>query len=162
VALGEAPFAVTHLLRHVDETTGEVAMNGSSTGEAKADATMRTVRSAFDADQTVRRIEEAAVAGGMKVFARIDQAAEARAAGLAMRPLVLILFGNPKGGTPLMVARPTTGIDLPLKAIVWSDEAGSTWVTYNTAQLLVQRHGLDPQLAAKLAPAEAMIDKAVR
>lgn len=125
-------------------------------------STLHTVRSAFDFDETVRRIEEAAAAAGMKVFARLDQAAEARAVGLAMQPLVLILFGNPRGGTPLMVARPTVGLDLPLKALVWNDEQGSTCVSYNTAQLLVERHGIDPAMAAKLSPAEAMLARAVR
>jgi uncharacterized protein (DUF302 family) len=101
-------------------------------------------------------------AAGMKVFARIDQAAEARAAGLAMPPAVILVFGNPSAGTPLMVARPTTAIDLPLKALAWQDESGATWLTYNTPALLVERHGLDPALAARLAPVGALLEKAVR
>jgi uncharacterized protein (DUF302 family) len=120
-----------------------------------------TVRSAFAVGEAVARIQGALAAAGMKVFAIIDQAAEARAVGLEMRPAVVILFGNPKGGTPLMVARPTVAIDLPLKALVWEDDGGSTWLTYNTPALLVQRHHLDEALARKLAPAGELLRRAV-
>lgn len=122
---------------------------------------LRTVRSAFPVDEAASRIERAVAAAGMKVFARIDQAAEARAVGLSMRSAVVILFGNPKSGTPLMVARPTAAIDLPLKALVWEDDEGAAWLTYNTPALLVRRHGLDAALAAKLAPAGDLLRKAV-
>jgi uncharacterized protein (DUF302 family) len=123
---------------------------------------LTTVRSAFPVDQAAARIDQAVTAAGMKVFARIDQAAEARSAGLALRPAVVILFGNPKAGTPLMAARPTVAIDLPLKALLWEDEAGVAWLTYNTPDLLVRRHGLDPALAGRLAPAGALLEKSVR
>lgn len=122
---------------------------------------LQTVRSAVGVDEAVARIERAVTAAGMKVFARIDQAAEARAAGLSMRPAVVILFGNPKAGTPLMVARPTVAIDLPLKALVWQDERGATWLTYNLPALLVRRHGLDEALADKLSPAGALLQRAL-
>jgi uncharacterized protein (DUF302 family) len=98
----------------------------------------------------------------MKVFARIDQAAEARSVGLTMRPAVVLIFGNPKGGTPLMVAKPTVAIDLPLKALAWEDDQGQPWLTYNTPALLVQRHDVDPKLAGTLAPVGALLEKAVR
>jgi uncharacterized protein (DUF302 family) len=124
--------------------------------------TMRTVRSVFPVDEAVVRIESAVTAAGMKVFARIDQAAEAGDVGLSMLPLVVILFGSPRAGTALMVARPTVGLDLPLKALVWEDEGGATWLTYNTPALLVERHGLEADLAARLAPAGALLEKAVR
>jgi uncharacterized protein (DUF302 family) len=122
---------------------------------------LETVRSPFPVGETVARVETALVAAGMKVFARIDQAAEAQGVGLSMRPAVVILFGNPKAGTPLMVARPTVAIDLPLKALVWEDDRGTTWLTTNTPALLVRRHGLDPALAAKLAPAGQVLRSAV-
>jgi uncharacterized protein (DUF302 family) len=123
---------------------------------------MRTVPTALDVDEAIGRIETALRAAGMKVFARIDHAAEARAAGLAMPPAVVLVFGNPKAGTPLMVARPTTAIDLPLKALLWEDETGAAWLTYNTPELLVARHGLDPALAARLAPLGNLLEGAVR
>jgi len=125
-------------------------------------AHMRTVRCAAGVDESAARVELAVTAAGMKVFARIDQAAEARVVGLDLRPTVLLLFGSPKGGTPLMVARPTVAIDLPLKALVWQDDSGLTWLSYNTHELLVDRHGLDETLAAKLAPAAELLEKAVR
>jgi uncharacterized protein (DUF302 family) len=124
--------------------------------------TLRTVPLSISVDEATGRIETALRAAGMKVFARIDQAAEARAAGLAMPPAVVLVFGNPRAGTPLMVARPTTAIDLPLKALVWQDEAGAAWLTYNMPALLVERHGLDPALAETLAPAGNLLEKAVR
>jgi uncharacterized protein (DUF302 family) len=129
---------------------------------ARPSASLRTVPISLTVEEATGRIESAVRAAGMKVFARIDQAAEARAAGLAMPPAVVLLFGNPKAGTPLMVARPTTAIDLPLKALVWQDESGASWLTYNTPALLVERHGLDPALAARLAPAGALLETAVR
>jgi uncharacterized protein (DUF302 family) len=134
---------------------------GTPTPRATTATDLQTVRSAVGVDEAVARIERAVTAAGMKVFARIDQAAEARAAGLSMRPAVVILFGNPKAGTPLMVARPTVAIDLPLKALVWQDEQGATWLTYNLPALLVRRHGLDEALADKLSPAGALLQRAL-
>jgi uncharacterized protein (DUF302 family) len=120
-----------------------------------------TVRSAYAVVEAVERIERAVTGAGMKVFARIDQAAEAKAVGLEMRGATLVLFGNPRAGTPLMIARPTVAIDLPLKALVWEDELGATWVTYNTPALLVSRHALDADLAQRLAPAGKLVENAV-
>ena len=121
--------------------------------------TLRTLAATGSVDEIVTRVEHALVAAGMKIFTRIDHAAEARAVGLAMRPTIVIVFGNPKGGTPLMVACPTVAIDLPLKALIWEDEAGAAWLTYNTPALL-ERHGLDRVLADKLAPAGALLERA--
>ncbi len=81
-------------------------------------------------------------ATGMKVFARIDHAAGAAEVGLTLRPTELIIFGNARGGTPLMQAAQTIGIDLPLKALVWEDAAGKTWISYNEPKWIVQRHGV--------------------
>jgi uncharacterized protein (DUF302 family) len=121
--------------------------------------TLRTIPASGRVDEIVTRVELALTTAGIKVFARIDHAAEAHAAGLAMRPTVVLVFGNPKGGTPLMVARPTVAIDLPLKALIWEDDAGATWLTYNTPALL-ERHGLDRALAETLAPAGALLERA--
>lgn len=143
------------------EWTGTHAGQPAQAAPAPTSGDLETVRSAFAVDETVARIERAVTAAGMKVFARIDQAAEARAAGLSMRPAVVMLFGSPKAGTPLMVARPTVAIDLPLKALVWEDDRGQAWLTYNTPELLVRRHGLDSALAQRLAPAGALLRKAV-
>ena len=123
---------------------------------------LRTVALALSVDDALVRIEAALKDAGVKLFARIDQAAEARAVGLTMARAVVLVFGNPKGGTPLMVARPTVAIDLPMKALVWEDASGAAWLSYNTPQLLVARHGLDPALAGRLAPLGDLLEKAVR
>ena len=93
--------------------------------------------------ETVDRLESLLKAKGIKIFARIDQAAEARAAGLAMKPTVLLVFGDPKAGTPLMNRNPSIAMDLPLKALVWESADGKVWLSYNSPEFLQQRHGLD-------------------
>lgn len=142
------------------EWTGTHAGGPVATSGAPA-TDLATVRSAFSVSETAARVERAVTTAGMKIFARIDQAAEASAVGLSMRPAIVFLFGNPVAGTPLMVARPTTAIDLPLKALVWEDSRGAVWLTYNTPDLLVRRHGLEPGLARKLEPAGALLRRAV-
>jgi uncharacterized protein (DUF302 family) len=89
------------------------------------------------------RLESLLKAKGMKIFARIDQAAEAQAVGLVMRPMVLVIFGDPKAGTPLMNRNPTIAIDLPLKALIWESADGQVWLSYNSPEFLQQRHGLE-------------------
>ena len=101
-----------------------------------------TLRSSFGPDETMKRLEAEVRAKGMTVFAHIDHAAGATAAGLPLRPTDLLIFGAAKGGTPLMQAVQTIGIDLPLKALVWQDEAGTTFLSYNDPAILAQRHGL--------------------
>jgi uncharacterized protein (DUF302 family) len=133
----------------------------ASAAETTHPATLKSVRAAASVAESVARLEHAITRAGMKIFARIDQAQEARAVGLEMRPAVLLLFGNPISGTPLMVARPTVAIDLPLKALVWEDDAGATWLTYNTPALLEERHGLDRSLASTLAPAGELLELAL-
>ncbi|HXC98888.1 MAG TPA: DUF302 domain-containing protein [Verrucomicrobiae bacterium] len=93
--------------------------------------------------ETVDRLEALLKAKGIKIFARIDQAAEAKAAGLTMRPTVLVIFGDPKAGTPLMNKYPSLAMDLPLKALVWESADGKVWLSYNSPEFLQQRHGLD-------------------
>jgi uncharacterized protein (DUF302 family) len=101
-----------------------------------------TIRSSYGPEDTMSRFEAEVRAKGMTVFARVDHAAGARAVGLSLRPTELLIFGNAKTGTPLMQSMQTIGIDLPLKALVWQDGSGTTWVSYNDARWLAQRHGL--------------------
>jgi uncharacterized protein (DUF302 family) len=122
---------------------------------------IRTLESRDSFPGTVARLTSSLQAHGIKIFAVIDQQAEARAAGLAMPPVTLILFGNPKAGTPLMAARPTSALDLPLKAVVWASENGGVFVSFNTAAYLIARHHLPEALAANLAPAEKLIAAAL-
>jgi uncharacterized protein (DUF302 family) len=102
-----------------------------------------TIRSAFGPEETMNRLEAEVRAKGLTVFAHVDHAAGAKAVGMPLRPTDLLIFGNAKGGTPLMQAEQTIGIDLPLKALVWQDAAGVTWLSYNDPYFLAQRHGLD-------------------
>jgi len=89
----------------------------------------------------MERLAASVAAHGMTVFARIDHEAGAAEAGMSLRPTEVLIFGNPKGGTPLMQAAQTMGIDLPLKALVYQDEAGKTWIAYNDPRWLAARHG---------------------
>jgi uncharacterized protein (DUF302 family) len=103
---------------------------------------LTTIQSSFGPQDTMSRLEAAVRAKGMTVFARIDHAAGATAVGLPLRPTELLIFGNAKGGTPLMQSVQTIGIDLPLKALVWQDASGTTWLSYNDPAWLAQRHAL--------------------
>jgi uncharacterized protein (DUF302 family) len=110
--------------------------------QAMAVQGLTTVRSNFGPQDTIDRLETAIKAKGMTVFARIDHAAGAAAVGLSLRPTEVVIFGNARGGTPLMQSVQTLGIDLPLKALVWQDTAGATWLSYNDPVWLAERHGL--------------------
>jgi uncharacterized protein (DUF302 family) len=107
------------------------------------------------------RLEAELRAQGMTVFARIDHAAGAAEAGLELRPTQLIIFGNARGGTPLMKSVQTVGIDLPLKALVWEDASGTTWLSYNEPSWIAQRHGVanaEP-VVSKMAAALSAISR---
>jgi uncharacterized protein (DUF302 family) len=101
-----------------------------------------TIKSSFGPEETMKRLETEVKAKGLTVFAHVDHAAGAAAVGLPLRPTDLLIFGNARGGTPLMQAVQTVGIDLPLKALVWQDESGATWLSYNDPAFLAHRHGL--------------------
>jgi uncharacterized protein (DUF302 family) len=101
---------------------------------------LTTIPSSFGPKETMDRLVAEIRAKGMNVFARIDHAAGAAEVGLKLRPTELILFGNARGGTPLMQSVQTVGIDLPLKALVWQDAAGKTWISYNEPSGIAQRH----------------------
>ena len=93
--------------------------------------------------ETITRLEALLKTKGLKIFARIDQAAEAATVGLTMRPMELLIFGDPKAGTPLMNRYPSLAMDLPLKALVWESSDGKTLLSYNSPEFLQQRHGLE-------------------
>jgi len=99
------------------------------------------VKSPHSPKETMDRLESVVVSKGMKVFARIDHEAGAASIGQPLRPTELIIFGNPKGGTPLMQCAQSAGIDLPLKAMVWQDSDGQTWLGYNDPVWIAARHG---------------------
>jgi len=111
-------------------------------GPLHADDGLISVQSAFPVKQTADRLESALGDKGMTVFIRIDHGQGAENAGLALRPTELVLFGNPKVGTPLMQCDRGVAIDLPMKALIWEDESGNVWYTYNTPEFLAGRHDL--------------------
>jgi uncharacterized protein (DUF302 family) len=104
---------------------------------------LTTIKSSHGPQETMNRLDAAVKAKGMTVFARIDHSAGASAVGLSLKPTEVLIFGNAKGGTPLMQSAQTIGIDLPLKALVWQDASGDTWLSYNDPAWLAKRHGLD-------------------
>ena len=109
---------------------------------------LTTTQSTFDPRETMDRLEAGVRAKGMVVFARIDHAAGAAQVGLALRPTEVLIFGNAKAGTPLMQSSQTIGIDLPLKALVWQDASGTTWLSYNDPSWLAKRHALGREVEA--------------
>jgi len=102
-----------------------------------------SIKSAFTVKETVDRLARLVESKGLTVFCRIDHEANAVSAGLQLRPTEVLIFGNAKGGTPLMQAAQTIGIDLPLKALAWQDAAGETWLAYNDPVWLTSRHGIE-------------------
>jgi uncharacterized protein (DUF302 family) len=122
-----------------------------------------TIESGFGPKETMDRLEAELRAQGMNIFARIDHAAGARETGLELRSTEVIIFGNARGGTPLMQLDQTVGIDLPLKALVWQDSANKTWISYNEPSWIAQRHGLtkaDPVVNKMAALVNAVTTKA--
>ncbi len=117
--------------------------------------------SPYSVDETVKRLESVLSQRGVQVFALVDHSGEAEKVGLKMRPTKLLIFGNPKGGTPLMVAAPSLAIDLPLKALVAEDENGKVWVSYNSPEYLQQRHGVPEDLIKNIAVVGALVAKAM-
>jgi uncharacterized protein (DUF302 family) len=111
--------------------------------------------------ETIQRLSALLKSKGVAIFALIDHSGEAEKAGLKMRPTQLLIFGNPKGGTPLMLAAPSTAIDLPLKALVWEDADGKVWLSYNSPDYLQQRHGFPADLEKNIAAIEPLLTQAV-
>ena len=107
---------------------------------------MVDIPSRYSVPESLVRLEAILQEKGLTIFARVDHSGEAKKVGLEMRPTQLVIFGSPKGGTPLMQSIQTIGIDLPLKALVWQDVSGKTWLSYNDPSWLAKRHGLGPDI----------------
>ena len=112
--------------------------------------------------ETVQGLREAIEGAGARVFAVIDQTAEAVGAGLSLRATQLLIFGNPAAGTPVMAAAPVSALDLPLKILVWSDDDGQVWMTYLSGDWLAARYGLEERMAAALSAPDAITAKLAR
>ena len=119
-----------------------------------------TIPGHHSVDETVQKLEGILQAKGVKLFAVVDHGGEAEKAGMQMRPTKLLIFGNPKAGTPLMLASPSIAIDLPLKVLVWEDTEGKVWISYNTPAYLQARHSLPPELLQNIAVVETLASKA--
>ncbi len=111
-------------------------------------------------DVTVDTIRAVLQSKGVTVFAVVDHSGEAETVGMKMPPTKLLIFGNPQAGTPLMLAAPSTAIDLPLKILVWQDSRGQVWISYNSSQYLQERHGFPPELLSNIAFVETLAARA--
>jgi uncharacterized protein (DUF302 family) len=107
-------------------------------------------------EETVENLKGILQAKGITLFALIDHSGEAEKVGMKMRPTKLLIFGNPKAGTPVMLAAPRSAIDLPLKILIWEDARGKVWLTYNSPVYLQERHGLPPELLQNIGLVETL------
>ncbi len=128
---------------------------------ARADDMMREIASPHPFEDTVSRIERAAAARGLVPFGKLDHAGAASRAGLSLRPTVVLMYGNPAGGTPVMQAHPSAAIDLPPRVLVWQGEDGRVRVAVNTAAFYA-RHDLNPEQAASLAGIGALVEASLK
>ena len=115
--------------------------------------------SSHSVQETVGRLKEILQAKGITLFALVDHSGEAEKVGMKMPPTKLLIFGNPKAGTPLMLAAPSSAIDLPLKILVWEDGKGKVWVSYNNADYIKERHNLPQDLMQNIAVVETLATK---
>ena len=109
-------------------------------------------------DETVEKLKGILQAKGVTLFALVDHSGEAEKAGMKMRPTKLLIFGNPKAGTPVMLAAPSSAIDLPLKILIWEDREGKVWVSYNSLTYLQERHGIPQELLQNVAVVETLVN----
>jgi len=129
---------------------------------AAADNGMVIIAAQGSVAATIDRLEQLLRERGVLIFARIDFCGDAARAGLTMRPEQLLIFGNPRAGTPLLAAAPTVGLDLPLRALAWEDQQGKRWLAWNDPHYIVQRHSLGAQLAANLAAVTPLLQQAAQ
>lgn len=118
--------------------------------------------SAHSVEQMVEAVKRLLQARGITLFGVVDHSGEAEKAGLKMKPTKLLIFGNPKAGTPVMLAAPTSAIDLPLKILVWEDADGKVWLSYNDPAYLKQRHGIPEELVANISVAAKLVEEAAK
>jgi uncharacterized protein (DUF302 family)/uncharacterized membrane protein YidH (DUF202 family) len=144
------------LVREPPKTTQEKSMT------SKPESGIVTIPGHQSVDATVQKLEGILQAKGIKLFALVDHGGEAAAAGLKMPATKLLIFGNPKAGTPVMLASPGIALDLPLKILVAEDADGKVWITYNSPEYLQVRHGLSPELVQNIAGVEALATAAAQ
>jgi len=123
---------------------------------------IESIASQYSASETMDRLESFAKSPELEIFGRLNFQTDAAKAGLAMPSAELLIFGNPKAGTPLMVAIPLIALDLPLKILVWEDETKKVWVSYNKPEYLQKRYGLSDQLLKNISGVKTLIEKALQ
>jgi uncharacterized protein (DUF302 family) len=128
----------------------------------QADHGIAHVASRYSVPETLGRLETLAQSRGLTIFARVDFSGDAQKVGLTMRPAQLLIFGNPKAGTPLMIASPSIAIDLPLKALAWEDVDGKVCLSYNKPEYLKERHGVPTDLLKNISAIGALVEEAVK
>ena len=129
-------------------------------GQSHSENGIIHVPSKYSVPETIRRLDGLAKSKGLTVFAHIDFSGDAAKVGLRMRPTQLLIFGNPKSGTPVMIGSPSIALDLPLKALAWEDADGKVRLSYNAPEYLKRRHGLRGDLLKNISGVGALIDSA--
>ena len=168
VVRGEPPASLWHptcqavIGKRFSDPFGSVLAGGLRMAAEPPSEGVASRLSTYPVAETIRRIEETARSKGLTVFVRIDHGGGARDVGLAMQEEQLLVFGNPRAGTPLMVARPLVGLELPLRVLVWQDPRGRVWVSYNESAFIAQRFGLPDGLEKNIAGVPALIEEALR
>lgn len=132
----------------------------TESGGSNADNGIISKRSNHSVDETVAKLQTMLQSKGVAVFALVDHSGEASKVGMTMLPTKLLIFGNPKAGTPVMLAAPTSAIDLPLKILVWQDGQGQVWLSHNSLPYLQQRHAIPQSVLGNLAVIEALVSQA--
>jgi uncharacterized protein (DUF302 family) len=136
-------------------------MTAASEAQATAqDPGIKSVATKHSVDEAVEKLKFLLQSKGVALFALVDHSGEAAKVGMTMLPTKLLIFGSPRAGTPVMLAAPTSAIDLPLKILVWQDGQGQVWVSYNSLPYLQQRHNIPQGLLANLAAVEALATQA--
>ena len=155
-----AVSAVDHPLVGTREASSAPLSSDLSTPAVEKGVGIVTKPSNHSVDETVAKLKAMLQAKGVKLFALVDHSGEAAKVGLKMPNTKLLIFGNPKGGTPLMLASPSIAIDLPLKILVAEDTQGKVWISYNSPEYLKERHGLPQDLVQNIAVVEILAAKA--
>lgn len=155
-------FALTLLLGATKARDGNDGLKSRESHAMKTGDGIISKPSKYTVPETLDRLEAVLGAKGIRVFARVDHSGEAEKVGMKMPPTQLLIFGNPKAGTPVMLAAPTAAIDLPLKALAWQDGDGNVWLSYNDPAYLKQRFGLTDTDVKGIAGAGNLIDEALK
>ena len=161
LALAAVGIVMAFYLLHT-RNTGSFLNHRGETMEPQSDSGIVTCQASLSVDETVAKLQALLEQRKIKLFALVDHGGEAAKAGLKMPPTKLLIFGNPKGGTPVMLAAPTAAIDLPLKLLVWQDSAGKTQISYNDPKYLQERHAIPAELVQNLRIAGVLADAAAQ